>query len=552
MFSRARYSFSIADQPLHPHVKLTDEAFPKLLSTRKIEDDGSEYFGPFLTRSAARILIDFLNATFRLRTCTIPIDGRFPVPCTQYYARRCAAPCVASLCSREEYLYVVGLVRLFLSNERREFELSTLALIGAAADRLDFERAAFFRDILAKVHTFWGGPRQQVWLDDAVDTFVVDREADIVRIFIITTRRARALGSWTCSFQIFDETDLRELLSDVISQFYPVGAPREIRLPFDFPGRHELSRQLRARSSGSGKIIVEGQVPERVTALKALARTKLDLDLEDLKPPAPPEKIQRQLVKLFGLSVPLSRIEVFDAAHISGTFNTAGMSVWQDGRLQSEDYRAALLEKGSEISTLKKFLVRRFFVTNVRLPELVLVDGGRAHINAVAAALASLSIENICVIGAVKPPRKHGEISHFLTADGSRIEFNPANAAMRVLRLLRDEAHELANAAHVRSRDMSHFYELSAILPSLNEGERQMLLSRFGSIKQIVNCGPIRIADILGPGRSASVEDDLDIYRKGESKEPVPLIVPIRYDDPNGAAGDLRPIKIVNRSRRSE
>ena len=552
MHSGGRYSFSIADLPLYPHVKLTSEVFPRLLSTRKIEDDGSEYFGPFLTRSAARILIDFLNATFRLRTCTIPIDGTFPVPCTQFYARRCVAPCVKSLCGREEYLDNVHLARLFLRNERKEFELSSLALIDAAAERLEFERAGFFRDILLKAKSFWANPRQNVWLDEAVDTYVVDRAADIITIFIITTRRMRTLGSWTCEFQIFDETDVRELLAGVIAQFYPVGVPREVRVPFDFPGRHELSRRLSNNAGRPVKMIVEGQVPERVTALKALARTKLNLDLENLKPVVTPEKLQRQLVRKFGLMVPPSRIEAFDAAHISGTFTTAGMSVWQNGRLHSEEYRAALSEDAGEIATLKNFIFQRFSGVEGRRPELVLIDGGKAHVNAAVGVLRSLSIDDIFVIGAVKPPRRHGEVSHFLTADGTRVDFDPDNAAMRVLRLLRDEAHELANSAHQQSRDMSHFYELAAIFPSLNERERQLLMARLGSIKQIVNSEPARIADILGPQRSKLFQRDLEVHRRGESKKQVPLIVPIRYDDPNGEAGDLRPIKTTNRTHRSE
>jgi excinuclease ABC subunit C len=258
------------------------------------------------------------------------------------------------------------------------------------------------------------------------------------------------------------------------------------------------------------------------------------------------------LVKRFSLSVPPSRIEAFDAAHISGTFTTAGMSVWQDGRLQSAEYRAALSEDAGEIATLKNFLFQRFSGTGGRRPELVLIDGGRAHVNAAVGVLRALAIDDIFVLGAVKPPRRHGEVSHFITVDGERVEFDPESAAMRMLRLLRDEAHELANSAHQQSRDMSHFYELAAILPSLNERERQVLMARLGSIKQIVSAEPTRIADVLGPMRSMLVRQDMEIYRRGDSNKPMPLIVPIRYDDPNGEAGDLRPIKTIHRTRLSE
>lgn len=546
MFSASKNTYSIEGQPVHPHVKITDEMFPRLLSTRVLEDDGAEYFGAFLGRTAARILIDFLNTTFRLRTCTIPIDGSFPVPCTQYYAKRCLAPCVESLCDLDEYLDMVELSRSFLRNDRKEFELAVLAQMDAASERLEFEQAAYYRDILKKVKAFWRDPRRQVWIDDAVDTFVVERDIDVVRVYVITTRRARTLGSRVFVFHLFDETDIREVMGDVISQFYRVNMPREIRVPFDFPGRHDLTREMKRRFGRPAKIVVEGQMPERVTALKTLARTKLDVQLESLKPYVSPERIGRQLAKLFGLATEPSRIEAFDAAHISGLFASAGMTVWQDGKLRSEDYRAALSEQTSEIATLREFIEARFSVDETRVPGLVVVDGGKAHVNAAKKALAALPIAAIPVVGAVKPKGRHAEVSHFIAPNGERAEFNPDVAAMQVLKLLRDEAHDLANAAHGQSRDMSHYYELAAILPSLNEKERQQLLERFGSIRKVVEAELDNIVKAIGPDRMEAVSADLDKYRVGPIAELRPPIVPLRYDDPNGEAGDLRPIRALN------
>lgn len=542
-------SYSIDGQPVHPHMKLTDELYPRLLSTRVVENDGSEYFGAFLGRTAARILIDFLNTTFRLRTCTIPIDGSFPVPCTQFYAKRCLAPCVASLCGIDEYLDMAELSRLFLRNDRKEFEMAVLAQMDAASERLEFETAAFYRDILKKVQAFWRDPRRQVWIDDAVDTYVVERDIDALRIYVVTTRRARTLGSRVFVFHLFDETDIREVLADVIWQTYRVSMPREIRIPFDLENRAALSRELKQRFGRPARFVVEGQMPERVTALKALARTKLDVDLENLKPYIAPERIQRQLVKMFGLSEAPSRIEAFDAAHISGRFASAGMSVWQDGKLRSEDYRAALSEKTSEIATLREFIEAHLSSPGGRPPQLIVVDGGKAHVNAAAKALASLSIDSIAVVGAVKPKGRHGEVSHFIAPDGSRVEFNPEVAAMRLLKLLRDEAHDLANAAHGQSRDMSHYYHLAGILPSLNEKERQTLFERFGSIRKIVESEIKRVGETIGQDRIEAVAADLEAYRLGLSREILAPIVPIRYDDSNGAAGDLRPIRAVNWTR---
>ena len=150
----------------YPHIKITKEEYPRALATRRIENDSADYFGAFLPKTAARILIDFLNRTFRLRTCDIPIDGNFLVPCTQYFRRRCVAPCVESVCSKDEYLSLVQLVRLFLSNDREQCVAYITMIIAEHSKREEFEQAARYRDIISTIDRFWNEPRRKVWLAD--------------------------------------------------------------------------------------------------------------------------------------------------------------------------------------------------------------------------------------------------------------------------------------------------------------------------------------------------------------------------------------------------
>ncbi|MEK7855498.1 MAG: UvrB/UvrC motif-containing protein, partial [Acidobacteriota bacterium] len=321
MSKRGQYKYSIQGQPLYPHIKLTAEKFPRLLSTRIVDDtDRAEYFGPFLTRSAARILIDFLNTAFRLRSCTIPIDGTFNVPCTQYYAKRCVAPCVESLCGYDEYLELVDLAKSFLHNDRERFEARAYGLITRSSENLDFERAAFLRDTLENVRSFWSAKRSDVWIDDAVDTYLVERDAGVIKVFIVTTRRARMLGSRVFVFPASDHIDTGEVLAEVIYQFYRVHLPREIRVAFDFERRHEIAHLLADRLGRPVRTVVRGEKPEKVTAMLALARTKLDVELEKIKPVISLPALKRELKSRFGLRKTPARIEAFDAAHISGSF----------------------------------------------------------------------------------------------------------------------------------------------------------------------------------------------------------------------------------------
>src|SRR5215204_1657546 len=111
-------NLSLSNQRLYPYLKITSEKFPRLLVTRRIEDDGAEYFGAFLPETGVRFFINFLNKLFKLRTCSIEIDGSFNVPCPQFYTKRCLAPCVKNLCDEKKYLESVEFLRLFL--ERRK------------------------------------------------------------------------------------------------------------------------------------------------------------------------------------------------------------------------------------------------------------------------------------------------------------------------------------------------------------------------------------------------------------------------------------------------
>ena len=542
MSEKRGYNFSIEGRPLYPHVKLTREPFPRLLATRMIHDDDAEYFGPFLNRTSARILIDFLNRTFRLRSCTVDVDGSFPYPCTQYYARRCVAPCVSVLCGPEEYANFVHLARLFLRNDRDEFEFLIGTFIESAADRLDFESAAYFRDISFQVRHFWAERRLNVWTNDATDTFVVEREADVVTVFIITTRGVRSLGSRAFTFQVFEESDISELLADLIFQFYSVGVPREIRIPFELSDRRAVVRELTQRTGRAVKIVVEGKVPGRIAALKGLARIKLETELENLKPSVSPKVLGKQLARLFDLERPPARIEAFDAAHISGTYSTAGMAVWQDGRLVTDEYRQGLLEETGETATLGKFIAQRIPDTDGHFPDLILVDGGKAQIGAAVSAIGGRAGGAIPVIGAVKPRGKHSEVSHFITESGLRVDFDPNAASLVLLKQLRDEAHALANAAHRQSRDMAHFYEWAVAFPSLNERERQELKRAFGTISQLIGLDPNRFSEVIGRERLNIALRDLARFGEGKAEKVLPLIVPLRFDDPHGKASDLRPI----------
>ncbi|MEP7213656.1 MAG: hypothetical protein ABI791_11290 [Acidobacteriota bacterium] len=523
----------------YPHMKLTGEAFPRLLATRRLADDGAEYFGAFLNRTAVRIMIDLLNRTFRLRTCDIPIDGSFAVPCTQYYARRCVAPCVASLCTESEYEKQVELVRLFLKNERGEFRSEMLRRIEAAAGDLEFEKAAVLRDVLKTIGDFWENPRYQIWLDDTVDTYGFDDEDAALSFFLVTQRLRRTLG--THVFKAYADPEFAgETLGRIIESMYQFYAPREIRVPADFEGRRDVAHRLSERFGREISIKIVPQRSLGITAGRALHKKQDELHLSVLAKPETVAETAANLKKIFTLAAIPKQVEAHDVAHISSTSFVAARIVHDihDRRIAAFEYLNST--KKSEPAALAELVARREIKTDSEI-GLILVDGGRTQLNAAVAALGKAP-RTFKVISAVKPPGRHSEISHFLTEDGRRVEFDVTSGTHRLLLAVRDEVHELANSVHRLTRDMAGFYDLAGILPSIDEATRQMLIADVGSIRRITEMTDEQIRKMFGVKLAEPLVRDLENYRSGNSVDVLPLIVPIRYDEFAGGAGDLRPI----------
>jgi len=504
-----------------PHLKLVKEAFPRLLATRRIVDDGSEYFGAFLNRTSVRILIDFLNRTFRLRSCDIHIDGSFSVPCTQYYSRRCIAPCVSSLCSSATYEKAVDLVRLFAGNDRAGLRAEFRQRIDRSAAVLDFERAAGSRDILTNLETFWANPRWNVWLEDTIDTYRIESAT----VTLLSQRRNRTLGKTT--FELPEKAPPGRAIYDLVKGIYRFHAPREIRVSLDFPERQNYAQELGQRFGREVRIKVVTDDKLTLTAARAFEVSRREAEFQNATPLAAPGEIAGRLRDVFGLPRIPKTIEAYDVAHISATVFVA----------------AAITKsvKGGELSALRDLISRRSASGN-NPPDILLVDGGPAQLNAAISALPPFILRNSRVIAAVKPEGRHSQISHFLTEAGERVEFDERDPAHKLLIVMRDEVHELANSVHRLARDMVPFYELASVLPSLDEAQRQKLLTEFGSIRKILEATEASILSSFDARTGKAALKDRANYKKDNYSRVAPLIVPIRLDESGGDAEDLRPI----------
>lgn len=482
-------SLSVIEDVYYPHLKITNENFPRLLSTRKFLNSKDKYFGAFLPKTAFRIWFHRLNKIFRLRSCQLEIDGGFPNPCQMFFTKKCVAPCVAAICSKSEYDDYAAALQLYLSDRKNEFETLVVGKIDRFSEDLEFEKAARWRDIWRESYDLTQSKKDETSLENAVDTYSVEEFAGEIIFYLVTTRGRKFLGNKEFVFAKSAASTPEKMLEIVLSDFYKFSVVREIRVPFDFSARKSLEKKLREKFQSKTKIVVVKNEPNK-TAKMRLARTKTEYALEKIGEDLSAVEISKSIRSAFNLKRIPHRIEAFDVAHLSNQDFITASAVWERGRLKNEKSSYWKTDAASEPEAMARAVTARLSEKNV--PEMILIDGGRGQLNAVLNMLGYCPPKNVSFVSAVKPAGKHNEISHFLTAGGERIDFKPGEKIFELLRNLRDEAHRTANELLRQERDNKYIF--------------------------------------------AARSDDSQIAVE------LPLVI-VRFDEAGGAAADLQPIK---------
>ena len=433
------------ENPGYPFFIFTlDEKYPRLLITRRPANklENQAIYGAFLPTGMTRRILDLLGKLFRLRPCELDIKGDFESPCPEYFLHRCLAPCVEKLCRRETYLESVEIVHLILSNQS-ELALNKIdRKIERYAEDLEFERAAEWRDKRAIIKEISGNAKWQIHaatMNDVITTNGADE------INITTLRRGKAVGRLS-----FKTENNEKNLAAFIENFYRFYAPKQIFVPFDFPERKALEDKLSLTLGRKTKIIAHPpeNLPSSVNKTNALAAHTFNYRKGESI--GDKNALLEEMKRLFKMRRLPRRIECFDVAHLAGKEIIASRVVAVSGVSQNDEGLVWEFENLSETAALAEAVRERLqLLPNAKdTPDLLLIDGAKPQINSVKRVLDEFDLNNITVIGAVKPPKAHSQISHFLTTQDVRVEFEKRSGAMNFLQSLRDAAHRLANETH--------------------------------------------------------------------------------------------------------
>ncbi|MCU1287904.1 MAG: Excinuclease subunit [Acidobacteria bacterium] len=522
---KPRFNILLKDDKQYPHLKMTNEPFPKVVITRKIVRDGSSYYGPFLPASLARRTLDLINRAFQMRTCDIEINGKLPRPCLEYHLKRCLAPCVKGLCTKEEYSEAARDVKLLLEGKNKELAANLQQRMWHFAENENYELAAKYRDLHNTVLALGEQQKMAMTAERDIDILGFYREGARLALQLFTMREGKMVGRREFFWEDLDAENFNpaQFLGEVLAQYYSTDyVPLEIHVPNDFDDRETLQQALTERRGRKVKILdpKRGRNHEMIRLVENNAKIAFEQRFRVLNPNS--EKLLGDLQEILELPYFPERIESFDISNISGSENVAGIVVYENGKPSRGEYRRFIIktvEGANDFASMNEAVFRRYkrlLAEEKPLPQLIFIDGGKGQISAAAAALQSLDLEGIPVYGLVKPPKQHNQISHLLRFghEDRPIFFEAGNPAFRLVQQIRDETHKTAIEFHRKRREKRDFTSELTAIPGVAEKRKMKLLRNFGSLEKVAQASVEQLSPFVGAKTAQMIFDHFENQRK--------------------------------------
>ena len=529
-----RYNILLRDDKNYPYLQLTTgEAFPRVLVARSVARDGHYYAGPFLPATFARKTMALTHRLFGIRSCNEVITGQRGRPCLEYDIKRCVAPCVAELCSPEQYAESVEQTRLFFEGKTDEVIDRLRRRMALASEEQRYERAAQCRDAIRTVETL--RDRQQkmatAQLGDR-DAFGIHAGPDGAVIQVFQVRRGRVVERVELVADGGDTAAAgteRALVTAAVQQFYEArDVPPEVHVPVDVEDREAIEawlsaragRRVRVRTPKRGDRRALLDLVSRNAALAYTARYSEDARIH--------ADALVELQRVLGLPQPPARVECFDISTFQGRETVGSLVVCDDGRMQRSEYRKFRVHglgarrgrrgtgrsrsgavadtarrressraKPDDVAAMHEVVLRRYrrlMEEGGPFPDLVVVDGGQGQLSAAYRALDTLGLGNLVAIGLAK---REEEI--YIRGGEAPIRLPKTSPALHLVQRARDEAHRFAVTFHRRARAMRDFQSELDLIPGIGPRRRRALLERFGSLANVRRATREELLPVVGP-----------------------------------------------------
>lgn len=505
---RPPYNVLLRDDKSYLYVFISaDKPYPRLAYGRgKGQHQKGKFFGPFPSAHAAKETLLLMQKMFQVRQCTNTFFKARQRPCLEYQIKRCRAPCVG-LVSPEDYADDVNNTIRFLKGEGNDLQVRLVGKMEQAAEAMQFEQAAFYRDQLSMLREVQA--KQAVYtVKGEADIIAIASQAGITCVHVMNVRGGRVLGGNNYFPDVDSQQDLAENLSEFVSSFYfqvSDDLPDDLIISHELPDQAAVGDAL-AEQFGK-KIAIKTRVREQRAEWLSLAQMNANNALQTklgdyLEVKARYQALQDVLRDALGGKT-LDRIECFDISHTMGEATIASCVVCDQGGLRKRDYRQYAIHGitgGDDYAAMQQALTRRY--SKQPLPDLLLIDGGKGQLNMAKNVLSELGIlGQTLLVGVAKGEgRKAGlEVLHFI--DREPLDLPPDSKALHLIMHIRDEAHRFAITAHRKKRDKRRASSVLEAIPGLGEKRRRDLLNHFGGLQQLLGASQQEIEQVHGIGK---------------------------------------------------
>ena len=521
-----KYNTLLKDDKTYPYIKVTvGEDYPRILFSRTMKKDKSRYFGPYTSAAAVKDTIELLNKLYQLRTCNrvLPRDTGLERTCLNYHIKQCLAPCQGYV-SKEEYRQQVAGALEFLNGNYSPILKDLEEKMNKAAEELEFEEAARYRDLLSSVRQVSQKQKitEGVGEDKDILALYQDETEAVVQVFFV--RDGKLIGREHYYMTHVPENNKPAILQDFVKQFY-AGTPfipRELMLQYEIEDAELIEKWLSERK-GSRVYLKVPKIGSKEKLVELAAQNaKLVLSQDR-------EKLKREEGRTIGavkeisdlLQLPLTgtaRMEAYDISNINGFENVGSMVVYEKGKPKRSDYRKFKIKSVSgpdDYACMREVLTRRFrhgmeeskeleeqemdqeYGSFTKFPDLILMDGGRGQVNIALSVLEELGID-IPVCGMVKDDnhRTRGLYYHNI-----ELPIDTHSEGFKLITRIQDEAHRFAIEYHRSLRSKTQVKSVLDDIPGVGPARRKALMRHFKSLEEI---------------RQASVEELMEIPEMNE------------------------------------
>jgi len=512
---RPRYNIQLKDDKTFPYLKVNlNEEWPRFYVTRRLEENGGRYFGPFASAKSVRHTLRIIKEIFPFRSCKKDIDGHLPRPCLEYDIHRCLGPCTG-LADKKEYDEVIRQTIRFLEGKRERIIKDIEKKMKQASAAMDYERAAALRDQIWAMKRVIEGQRIAATVSGQQDAIALAYDNDQACIQVFFIRDSKLIGRESFSLKNTKEETPQQIMTSFVKQFYSYAPsiPPLVLLEYSIEDKEVIEGWL----SGKRGSKVEIRVPQKGNKKKLIeivaenARQSLkQLKIKHISRASVIKSALAEIQKELNLESIPNRIEGYDISNIQGTLAVGSMVVFEGGKPKPAHYRRFKIKTvpaADDFAMINEVIGRRFGHLKDKdasqkdnwaiMPDLVLIDGGKGQLNAALKAMRQAKTDDIPVIALAK---ENEEI--YLPGRSRPLILPQDSAGLRLLCHLRDEAHRFALGYHLKVRSRRAFGSALDSVPDVGPKRRRLLIKHFGSVSAIKEATAEELASVEGISRS--------------------------------------------------